>query len=219
MTAYLKSICACVATLLCVNAIADSEPGSDATKKPKIFKDEHVSFPIPDGATVKPIPTENTYLVFCGEEMWYLRLRGKSEPEDFGRQRTEVARKETLKRMGVPMKDGDSTTTITAITEARRHMAAKSPVYLFTFTGRSVSKAETGDAHCTIGFGSIGKHAVWFQYTSRELRPHPSKALSFLESVSFSDGAQPGTGQPATRPVVEPEGGEKPQSEAEGRSR
>jgi hypothetical protein len=28
-----------------------------------------------------------------------------------------------------------------------------------------------------------------------------------------------GTGQPATRPVVEPEGGDKPQPEAEGRSR
>ena len=30
---------------------------------------------------------------------------------------------------------------------------------------------------------------------------------------------QDGTGQPATRPVVEPEGGDKPQPEAEGRSR
>jgi hypothetical protein len=30
---------------------------------------------------------------------------------------------------------------------------------------------------------------------------------------------QPGTGQPATRPVDEPEGGDKPQPEAEGRSR
>ena len=30
-------------------------------------------------------------------------------------------------------------------------------------------------------------------------------------------GEQPGTGQPATRPVVEPEGGDKPQPEAEGR--
>jgi hypothetical protein len=30
---------------------------------------------------------------------------------------------------------------------------------------------------------------------------------------------QTGTGQPATRPVDEPEGGDKPQPEAEGRSR
>jgi hypothetical protein len=30
-------------------------------------------------------------------------------------------------------------------------------------------------------------------------------------------GEQTGTGQPATRPVVEPEGGYKPQPEAEGR--
>jgi len=33
------------------------------------------------------------------------------------------------------------------------------------------------------------------------------------------DSEQTGTGQPATLPVVEPEGGDKPQPEAEGRSR
>ena len=33
------------------------------------------------------------------------------------------------------------------------------------------------------------------------------------------DTKQPGTGQPATRPVVEPVGGDKPQPQAEGRSR
>jgi hypothetical protein len=34
-----------------------------------------------------------------------------------------------------------------------------------------------------------------------------------------TNAEQTGTGQPATRPVVEPEGGVKPQPEAEGRSR
>ena len=37
--------------------------------------------------------------------------------------------------------------------------------------------------------------------------------------IKEGKGQQPGTGQPATRPVVEPEGGEKLQPEAEGRDR
>jgi hypothetical protein len=35
----------------------------------------------------------------------------------------------------------------------------------------------------------------------------------------IKDSEQDGAGQPATRPVVEPEGGDNPQSEVEGRSR
>ena len=38
-------------------------------------------------------------------------------------------------------------------------------------------------------------------------------------SESDEEAEQASTGQPATRPVDEPEGGEKPQPEAEGRSR
>jgi hypothetical protein len=38
-------------------------------------------------------------------------------------------------------------------------------------------------------------------------------------SLELQPGEQAGAGQPATRPVVEPEGGDKPQPEAEGRSR
>ncbi len=37
--------------------------------------------------------------------------------------------------------------------------------------------------------------------------------------LPFNPAQQPGTGQPATRPVVEPENSDKPQPEAEGRSR
>lgn len=37
----------------------------------------------------------------------------------------------------------------------------------------------------------------------------------WLQRIGKSE--QPGAGQPATRPVVEPEGGEQPQPEAEGR--
>jgi hypothetical protein len=40
-----------------------------------------------------------------------------------------------------------------------------------------------------------------------------------LVSRETKTGAQTGAGQPATRPVDEPEGGVKPQPEAEGRSR
>ena len=39
------------------------------------------------------------------------------------------------------------------------------------------------------------------------------------KASSYKNAEQTGTGQPATRPVVEPEGGDKPQPEAEGRSR
>ena len=52
------------------------------------------------------------------------------------------------------------------------------------------------------------------------------KKLLAIQSISDDDAPElhkatehPGTGQPATRSVVEPEGGEKPQPEAEGRSR
>jgi hypothetical protein len=38
-------------------------------------------------------------------------------------------------------------------------------------------------------------------------------------AIEQTKGEQPGTGQPATRPVDEPKGGDKPQPEAEGRSR
>ncbi len=37
--------------------------------------------------------------------------------------------------------------------------------------------------------------------------------------MTIQEGEQTGTGQPATRPVVEPEGSAKPQPGAEGRSR
>ena len=40
-----------------------------------------------------------------------------------------------------------------------------------------------------------------------------------IHGILQTKAEQPGTGQPATRPVVEPEGGDKPQPEAEGRSR
>ena len=42
-------------------------------------------------------------------------------------------------------------------------------------------------------------------------------AIAFMPRDSQAE--QAGAGQPATRPVVEPEGGDEPQSEAEGRSR
>jgi hypothetical protein len=46
-----------------------------------------------------------------------------------------------------------------------------------------------------------------------------AEARVILERVNATIGEQAGAGQPATRPVVEPEGGDKPQPEAEGRSR
>ena len=40
-----------------------------------------------------------------------------------------------------------------------------------------------------------------------------------IQRFTKTSAEQPGTGQPATRPVDEPKGGDKPQPEAEGRSR
>ena len=41
--------------------------------------------------------------------------------------------------------------------------------------------------------------------------------ISGRHRIEMKEAEQPGTGQPATRPVDEPEGGTKPQPEAEGR--
>jgi hypothetical protein len=54
-----------------------------------------------------------------------------------------------------------------------------------------------------------------FNVTDRELADDLADVLSKVKAKC----EQPGTGQPATSPVVEPEGGDKPQAEAEGRSR
>jgi hypothetical protein len=45
------------------------------------------------------------------------------------------------------------------------------------------------------------------------------KELADILQRSKQEAEQAGSGQPATRPVVEPAGGDKPQPEAEGRSR
>ena len=47
----------------------------------------------------------------------------------------------------------------------------------------------------------------------------PNFDMSAFVAPLWSEAQQDGAGQPATRPVVEPEGSEKPQPEAEGRSR
>jgi hypothetical protein len=50
--------------------------------------------------------------------------------------------------------------------------------------------------------------------------PGSSVSKHVLSLLNAKDApVQTGTGQPATRPVVEPEGGDQPQPEVEGRSR
>ena len=54
------------------------------------------------------------------------------------------------------------------------------------------------------------RHALWWFF----------EAMRKIAVASIQNQAeQAGAGQPATRAVVEPEGGDKPQTEAEGRSR
>ena len=54
----------------------------------------------------------------------------------------------------------------------------------------------------------------------RACKLYREQALACLRQIHATASAeQAGAGQPATRPVVEPEGGDKPQPEAEGRAR
>ena len=81
--------------------------------------------------------------------------------------------------------------------------------------------------HFTAPFGFLGRLAECLFLTSymrRFLTKRAAKLKNMAESKEWriylkTNGEQVGTGQPATRPVVQPEGGDKPQPEAEGRSR
>jgi hypothetical protein len=78
----------------------------------------------------------------------------------------------------------------------------------------------TGDLAATEAIMAIEKD---FEVEMREDFWHSLPRLTFAEAITMllraAKAEQAGTGQPATRPVVEPEGSYKPQSEAEGRSR
>jgi hypothetical protein len=57
------------------------------------------------------------------------------------------------------------------------------------------------------------------RFTVRGQPPTPDTLAPFIRGSITTKCEQAGTGQPATRPVVETEGGDQPQPEAEGRSR
>jgi hypothetical protein len=89
-----------------------------------------------------------------------------------------------------------------------------------------------GVTHATI-IRSVGSSGVSFQISSpadgfingMQISPIPEPGAALLLGISLFAaasrrkrvGEQAGAGQPATRPVVEPEGGDEPQTEAEGR--
>jgi hypothetical protein len=125
-----------------------------------------------------------------GEEMYYLRLRGPAEKEDFGRQRTEASRADSISKKGVPTKDDGSTMTVIEVSDTSRHEVAGFPLYLFTFTAAAEAEGETRTYYTTIGFGSVGRNAIWFQHTSANLATHPSQVLSFIEDLTFYERAQ-----------------------------
>ncbi len=164
----------------CSDSVVD-QPSDAGTS---LFSDELISFPIPEGGSVKPA-AESSYLVFFDEEMFYLMLRGEAEPEDFGRQRTEAARADAQSKSGKPIDDGESVVAITDISETTRHEVDGDPVYLFIHSANAESKEENWTGYNTVGFGSLNGNAIWFQHTSGNQAEHPSSILSFLESVTF----------------------------------
>jgi hypothetical protein len=62
-------------------------------------------------------------------------------------------------------------------------------------------------------------YTVNYDKEIREHVPHIHRVYRPTRTIRKSKAEQTGTGQPATRPVDEPEGSDKPQPEAEGRSR
>ncbi len=99
-----------------------------------------------------------------------------------------------------------------------------------------LSDARTGDRaftgpHAFIGVSDLipiydefedGAEILWEELEASEAGdgvPLQIFTEADLESEYEDPSEQPGTGQPATLPVVEPEGGEQPQPEAEGRDR
>jgi hypothetical protein len=92
--------------------------------------------------------------------------------------------------------------------------------YVFTIGGRSYS------GFTVRGEGTNERGGRWaFGLTDveagRELLTKIATAydLPAVRTLDQTKSEQAGAGQPATRPVVKPEGGDKPQPEAEGRSR
>ena len=191
------------------------------------YSDARITFHVPKESTVKHIPEEQTYLVILKKtELLYLRMRGAGEPETYAKQRTEFSRAATLAALGKTIKDGDDVLTVKEVSEVKKHAVDKDIVYLFTFFADATTEGESGGAYTTLGFGTIQGQSLWFQHTGSAKGDHPQAVVRFLETIKWQNnhaqspqGEQPGTGQPATRPVDEPEGGDKPQPEAEGRSR
>lgn len=126
-----------------------------------------------------------------------MMYRGASEPEDFGKQRTEASRTETTAKQGKPVDDGETVVTVGEISEVTRHEIDGEPVYLFTHSAIAESEGESGTGYNTIGFGSVDGVAIWFQHTSATKDDHPGSILGFLESVTFRQGEEDAAEQPA----------------------
>ncbi len=187
--------------LMALAIVGCSESQSVATdsQSPGTFADGLISFPIPEGGTVQPA-AENSYLIFFGEEMYYVMYRGAEEPEDFGRQRTQVSWKEITAKKDKPVDDGESVVTVGEISEVTRHVVDGDPVYLFTHSATAESEGESGTGYNTIGFGSVDGVSIWFQHTSARKDDHPGSVLGFLETVTFKQGEQGADDQLPARP-------------------
>jgi hypothetical protein len=158
--------------------------------KTKSFSDNILSFPLPEGGTVNSVPQEQTYLVTFGTDIIFFRLRGVAEPDDFGRQRADASRKETLAAKGIPQKVDESTVTVREVFDVTKHLVGNDAVYLFSFKADSAERGETTTEYCTIGFGTVQGHAVWFQQTGPAQQDQPKMILDFLHSVTFHNNSK-----------------------------
>jgi hypothetical protein len=85
--------------------------------------------------------------------------------------------------------------------------------------GKMNFKAEpSGDSSINVDFSSTVLGIVVFEY-SKENDSIAALGDTFKRKKSNQEVEQAGTGQPATRPLSDSEGSDKPQPEAEGRSR
>lgn len=173
---------------------------SAESKSPDLYSDARISFPVPEGGKVQRVE-RNTYLVFVGESFHYLMLRGEAEPEEMGRERTEMTRAEIEQHVGKPVRDEGAIITVGDVSEVTRHEIDGEAVYLFTHSATAVSEKEeeSGTGYNTIGFGSVGRSSIWFQHTSTTRDDHPASILAFLKTVTFKESELAAAGESTFR--------------------
>ncbi|WP_435895696.1 hypothetical protein [Oceaniferula spumae] len=175
------------------NAIAqNSGQQEDQEKKPndvakKIYSDEVIQFPLPEGAKVSPIPSENTHIIYTddGNGIYYIRRVGVAENPAFSKKRAENSHADLMKKLGVAVKDGDSKVTIGKVSKIFERSVENQIHFLITYDASVISDEGNGSALTTMGYGNHGGHALWYFHTGPDAEKHPSEILSFLKTITW----------------------------------